>query len=122
MDFLRAGLLTGAVGDLLLQSAVSNGIFDAGLKQYFATQGSLQAILKASLLTGVWSGVYGSLVPSPSLGNFMVFGALLDALYRVAYPSLYPSLYSYYEWNPFYVTMAWNALVAFLVWEARSYV
>lgn len=121
MDFAKAGLIVGASGDAGLQIGASQGILDAGLKTYFETQGPIQSILKAALLTGFWSGVFGFLYPSGSLLSFVAYACVLDLLYRRFHPEIYPSLHSYYEFNSTSRTLFYNGIVALLVWETKEF-
>jgi len=112
MDFLKAGLLTGFLGDIFLQV-----IQPSGLMSYFREQGPLISVLKASLLTGFWSGVFGSF--SPTQPQFILLSGGIDLVYREFYPQIYPSLKGYYESYPWYQTLVINMAVGFLVYQAR---
>ena len=121
MDFFYAGLLTGGVGDSLLQLGVRNHLFEAGLKDYFEEQGPLLAVIKASLLTGVWSGAYAAFF-TPSLNTFVPYAMFLDLLYRYAHPVLYPSLAGYYNANSLGATLLYNAIVALFVFYVHEFI
>lgn len=121
MDFLKAGLLVGAIGDAglqLLNATILPNL--GGLAEYFRVQGPVLSLLKATLLTGFWSWVYGVLDPNPSLPRFALFAGGVDLLYRVGYPVLYPTLEGYYSSNGVLKTVLCNAGVAFLIWFAKA--
>jgi len=112
MDFLKAGLVTGFLGDIGLQV-----IQPEGLRNYFREQGPLLSVLKASALTGFWSGVFGLL--NPTLPQFVLLSGAIDQIYRIFYPQIYPSLSGYYESYPWYQTIPINMAVGFLVYQAK---
>lgn len=114
MDYLKAGLIVGALGDIGLQVANRNGLIPS-MTPYFEYQGPVTSVVKASLLTGFWSGVYGYLDPEPSMARFMVYAGALDYFYRQTYPILYPSLSYYYQSYPTLHTILLNCVVAGLV-------
>lgn len=121
MDYLKAGLLVGAVGDIALQVGCKSFNVACGLRPYFEYQGPIMSVVKASLLTGGWSWVYGSLDPNPSLVRFIIFGGILDIAYRQLYPYIYPSLAPYYEYYPPSSTVPINMAVAGMVEVAKDY-
>jgi hypothetical protein len=114
MDYLKSGLIVGALGDISLQIANKNGLIPS-MTLYFEYQGPVLSVVKASLLTGFWSGVYGYLDPEPSMVRFMVYAGALDYFYRQFYPILYPSLSYYYQSYPTLDTILYNCVVAGLV-------
>ena len=117
MNILESGLIVGAAGDLSLQILNKIGIWNTGLRQYFANQSSLTAIARASILTGFWSYVYGETF-KPTLTGFMVFAAALDIVYRKYHKDLgFPDLGEYYQNNSTGATILYNIGAAFLVFS-----
>lgn len=122
MKWLLAGALTGAVGDVGLQTADYFGFGNKGLEGYFEYQGRILSVLKASALTGFWSFLFGDIqiIGEPSLPKFVFFSAAVDVLYRWFYPCLYPSLEGYYEENTPVATVLYNVITAVLVFWVRG--
>lgn len=114
-DYLIAGLISGAVGDITLQVLDHYGLGNSGLVTYFLKSDPLSSVVHASLLTGFWSGLYRSLTSLPSFQGFAIWGTGVDILYRYTYPWIYPSLRQYYTDNSFVETILFNVLVCGMV-------
>jgi hypothetical protein len=118
MDYLKAGLLVGALGDIALQLADKWGVGNAGLHTYF--QGSrLANVVSASLLTGAWSGA-GEVVVGRGW-PFLVWVACVDVLYRRFHATLYPSLAQYYAQNSPLATVGYNVVAGAMVMGAARF-
>lgn len=115
MEWFKAGFVTGVLGDAGLQL-----LKPKGLESYFRLQGPFLSLLKAGLLTGFWSAVFGSL-PSPSPTEFVILSGAVDLLYRRCYPILYPSLKDYYASYGILQTILNNMGVGLLVWNFRKF-
>lgn len=120
MDYFKAGLLVGAVGDVGMQFLAREELLFKDMQPYFQYQGPLCSIAKASLLTGFWSGVYRYGYGKDSLLPFMLFAGIVDIFYRYNYDWLYPSLKTYYDAYPFVNTVAANMGVAGLVYYVNG--
>jgi hypothetical protein len=116
ISLLEAGLVSGAIGDLALQLANKIGLGNTGLRSYFANQGCLSAVARASALTGFWSYVYGNAF-RPTYMGFITFALALDVLYRNYYEELgFSDLDDYYKMNSVGATLLYNAGAATMVW------
>ena len=116
MDYLRAGVLVGAVGDTALQYLCYNNYLFRDLRPYFDYQGQVLSVVKAAALTGFWSWAFRRGYGKDDLLSFALFAGVLDIVYRRLYPVLYPSLSYYYNAYPGINTVAANAGVAALVY------
>jgi hypothetical protein len=118
MDYLKAGLIVGALGDMAMQCLAKEEIMFVDMKPYFEYQGPAVSIVKASLLTGGWSYFFKYFHgEGDNLVAFVVFAGALDVGYRYAYPVIYPSLKYYYESYPALNTVVANMGVAALVYS-----
>lgn len=117
MEWLKAGFLTGVLGDASLQ------LYDPdGLREYFQYQGPLISVLKAGGLTAFWSWLYGAMIPNPSITQFVLYAGAVDVLYRYAYPILYPTLEGYYNNYSVLHTILNNMIVGLMVWYAKEWI
>ena len=114
-------LLTGAIGDFLLQMMVKQGMGQPdgwGLKPYFARHGPAESIFLAAGMMGLFYAAYVALGLPLNLVWLAVYGILLDLAFRVF--RIFPSLDGYYQHLNYFWSAVWGAIplvVPFLLWK-----
>lgn len=112
MDYVKAGLITGAIGDISLQIITKKFNDPWGFKSYFETHGPVGSVFIASGMMGL--GCLMSVIIDPSLyaPGLIISGAILDILFRCK--RIMPSLDGYYSTlSPVY-TIPWGIIPFFI--------
>jgi hypothetical protein len=96
---LTAAILTGAVGDSILQVMVKNSTDKNlyGLKTYFDKHGSLESIFIAAGMTSGLVLPYSIVDPDLHVEGLVIYGAVLDIIFRRYHEKIMPSLADYYK-------------------------
>lgn len=120
-DLLWGGLVSGAIGDVGLQLANQTQLGNTGLRPYFANQSPVVAVLRASLLTGFWSGLFGYAFPEAQVGAFLLYCGALDVLYRKFHTVLgFPDLDAYYKHTSPIMSVVFNVVAGAFVWAVST--
>lgn len=121
-NLLWAGVVVGAFGDIGLQLANRTPLGNEGLRPYFANQPPVQAVARAAILTGFWSGLFEFVAPTAGLPAFLVYCAGLDVLYRRFHDKLgFADLGPYYTQSGVAATIVYNVLAGYLVWKVGTF-
>ena len=119
LDLVTIALLTGMIGDLILQilsKFFSNGL---GLKTYFATHGILESMFIAGGLLAFVYVLYQYIIDkykittTITLVDLMIMAIILDLLFR--YLKLFPSLKYYYRTYSIPITMTFGSIIPILI-------
>lgn len=113
---LIIAILTGFIGDLLLQSIVNKKILGAdswGLDPYFSQHGKLEASFIAAGIMGGFYSLY-ALTGLPFKIQYMaVYGLIIDLVFR--HVRIFPSLDSYYKNVGYFGTVVVGAVVPLII-------
>jgi hypothetical protein len=105
-------VLTGFLGDLILQLMVNKKILGAdkwGLDPYFAQHGKAEASFIAGGIMGGFYSLYALTGLPFKLQYMAIYGLIIDLIYRHA--RVFPSLDKYYENVGYFGTVVVGAVV-----------
>jgi len=105
MNFTEAGIVTGIVGDFLLQTFFKGKY---GLRPYFDQHGSMESLFIAGGMMGYFCFIAQYFGWTSSWTQLMVYGGALDIFFRES--MIMESLRSYYDENGRIFTIIWGGL------------
>lgn len=111
MNFVAASLVTGFVGDAVLQ-LISGEKW--GLAPYFQQHGKVESLFIASGMMGIFSLLYVSAGLPLTVLPLFIYGVLLDFAFR--FLKLAPSLGTYYQVQPVPVSAFWGGAPFIMAW------
>ncbi len=110
---LVIAILTGFIGDILLQLMVKNNIAEWGLSGYFKQHGSAESTIIGAGIMGFFYALYALTGLPFKIQYMVVYGLIIDLLFRHLH--IFPSLNMYYQKVGYFGTVVIGAIIPLII-------